>query len=1234
LVFLSRTSEFERLVTSRSYVDEAKTACNAARFNYTDMTDWTASSLPPAEECRRTVLASDVYVGIIGFDHGSPVTDEPELSYTELEYETARQAGRPRLLFLLADEDEPKALDETELGARQARFRARLRERETVAFFRRPDELRRLVTEALRGLPPAPRRGSSAAAPPCMVPSTLGLLVDRPAELDALVEQIRDAARHAPGPPPVVALHGPGGIGKSTLAAEACRRLAAKFPDGVLWIEPGPDPTEQGLVDACRRLLRELGEDRPELADARTAGEQLGRALDGRRALLVVDDVWRSRDLGPFLHGAPDVVRVVTTRVRSALPEETEPVLVGQLTDEQAEALLRRDLPAEEADWSELLRHAGCWPLLVRLVNRALRRDVRAGSTLPGAATALARALAVKGPAWVDPRHEDGERALAATVEATLARLDPDTIELYGDLAVIADDDVPLAVLGRWRGLDEHELTRLARDLYDLALVQGYDVGAGSVRLHSVLREYVVSTQSPEAQRARHAGLLAAHRPASERWADLPEEPVYLWRRLVLHLRRAGLLDELAATVRDVGFLARCVHLVGVPAVLDQLELTRGTAAEGVRDWVRRWSHLLHGLAIPDDVAATLLARPDAPDVLVAGGKASGPALRYADGWSCPEPSGSALDRVLGAHRHRVHTLAWHPDGRRLATAGGDGILRVWDVEGHAEPQVLRGLGWVRAVEWSSDGRRLAAGDDDGVVRVTSLDGTGPAEFRGHGAGVRTLAWAPDGTLASAGDDGVRVWATGPGDPRPGARLEGEPWVRALAWSRDGGRLAVGDDDGAVRVWDPQAGTSRTLGAHEGEVYTVSWSRTHHLASGGADGRLLLWWQEDDEPEALAVPGGPVLAAAWSPGEHVATGSADGTVRVWTPGGAVEPVELGRHEGGALAVAWHPDRRVLASGGGDGQIRLWSVDGGDGRPQLPRPADRVSAVAWSPDGRRLATAGRDGTVRVWAGSDSEDCVALGRHDRSATAVAWLAAGDLVVSGDDDGRVLVWPADPAGLVSPPHLTAPGGCVRALAGEVGGDRLACVGGDGSLLVWEVRADHATLALPRRGEAARSVSWSPHGRQLVTGDDDGVLRIWSAAGEEGAVALGPPGPAVRAVAWSPDGRRVAAGDDAGDLQVWDVDGRRSQPLGRHEGGVHGLGWSPDGTALLSLGCDGQVRVWRRGATVGAFRPAATVALAGVLADGAWRPSGAEVAVAGSYGVYVLSVEPEPVDRTGAGS
>ena len=134
-----------------------------------------------------------------------------------------------------------------------------------------------------------------------------------------------------------------------------------------------------------------------------------------------------------------------------------------------------------------------------------------------------------------------------------------------------------------------------------------------------------------------------------------------------------------------------------------------------------------------------------------------------------------------------------------------DFTVRIWDVA--SEKMVLGPLRHsheITSVAWEPDGQRLATGSIDETVKIwNATTGREDLTLRGHVETVTSLAWGPDGRLASGcGDGSVRIWNSI--RDQESSVLPGHV-VRAtsVSWSPDGKRLASGGDDGKIRIWDP-----------------------------------------------------------------------------------------------------------------------------------------------------------------------------------------------------------------------------------------------------------------------------------------------------------------------------------------------------------------------------------------------------------------------------------------------
>jgi len=285
------------------------------------------------------------------------------------------------------------------------------------------------------------------------------------------------------------------------------------------------------------------------------------------------------------------------------------------------------------------------------------------------------------------------------------------------------------------------------------------------------------------------------------------------------------------------------------------------------------------------------------------------------------------LQRTLSGFQRPPLWLAFSPDGRRLAVASADGMIRLWDLTTGQSRQIPAHNHEAFCVVISCDGRTLASGGGDAMVRLwDARTGQLRRGLTGHESSVCGVALHPNGhLLASASRDGtIRLWSISTG--RLQRTLTGHAdGVMAVVFSADGRTLVSTSRDTTARLWDPTTGKElRVLKGHAKFV---------HCAAFSPDGNIL------------------------------ATGSGDRTAKLWDIKSARVLHTLPGHLTTVMSVAFSPDGRTLASA--SRKLKLWDVATGQEVQTIEAHGGMIQSVAFSPDGRTLASGAYDKLVKLW-----------------------------------------------------------------------------------------------------------------------------------------------------------------------------------------------------------------------------------------------------------------------------
>jgi serine/threonine protein kinase/WD40 repeat protein len=619
-------------------------------------------------------------------------------------------------------------------------------------------------------------------------------------------------------------------------------------------------------------------------------------------------------------------------------------------------------------------------------------------------------------------------------------------------------------------------------------------------------------------------------------------------------------------------------------------------------------------------------------------------------------------DRPL-AHDSPVQNFAFLSDGRHLATAAGDGAVRVWRLNAHSDPLILSNRFENPAVA-AAPGPNLLLVDDARSVSLWNLNGLVKQEPISHLVNLR-LPISADGRFAAiyAPGGAYGVWDIGTLEPK-GARFEGtrnsppvtgfSPDGKYMLGTKDGGQISAWEIASGRLAWQtPQTPGFRGQGAVEAEVEPNGKSVIVSCWLGSEGGELSGWTFEPstspDSAPAIASSAGwvvptrsPIGAWCFSPnGRELYVGDAEGRLGLVNLTTHELHTLNGQHDGRVTFMGLSRDGQQLATASVDGTVRLWDARMKSPEPLLITNATGIRVVKLSPDSKWFACNGEGGVELRDARSG-----ALLKALPTTQPVTFLDTsrdGRRILACGDAGRIMVWDSETGVPIFQPVEYDNGVyaqftwdarrilifsdnatlrvCETATGRQVGPTLTntspavaANFSADDHSLV--VMTDMATIEIwswpegrlvEKTGRHHKDIVWaarpSPDGEFLVTASRDRTAAVWE-AGTGKLVREFRHEQQVYSASFSPDGARIVTGDASHKAHVWDVkSGRRLLSLPVHAGNVWFCQFSSDGQMLLTGDDAGTARLWdaNRGLPLcGWVRHGLGLKRAGLSADG----------------------------------
>jgi eukaryotic-like serine/threonine-protein kinase len=587
----------------------------------------------------------------------------------------------------------------------------------------------------------------------------------------------------------------------------------------------------------------------------------------------------------------------------------------------------------------------------------------------------------------------------------------------------------------------------------------------------------------------------------------------------------------------------------------------------------------------------------------------------------------------IGSFQHpdEVWNAEFSPDGKFIATACNDNIVRVWNVENGQMIETAEQKGaW--KVSFFPDGKKFAVTSSSNSAPIVKIYETATAKeifaFKNHTKRIRAIDVAPDGkTIATGSQDGnIIVWNAATGAELKRFSFAAPPKsveFYDVQFSKNGDKLVVLGSE-ILTVFDTKTWTKKQADVAkflDKNIYLNGWKVVFSplektLAIGTFNGDVVFVDSETLEIlRVLKIHQSNVKTLAFTAdGKTLITGSGDRTVKFVDVQTGEVTGELRGHFSGVHEVALSPDGTKLATASADFSLNFWNTSEVSKANSILTNStifafskDVGKMFAWNNTSFEISAWNLSEKAKNWAAktninafstdlSEAKSLIVFGErdgfislfdtlggreirrsktHERNIYSVVFAPDGAQIFAGYEDGLIKCFETDSGAEIF--AVQASNDIIKTMSVSPDGKIFASGGNDKLVKLFDTETGKEIAVLEGNTKPLYKTAFSANGEFLAAVGADDIARIWRVSDKKLVQKLSGMSAGIFAVAFAPDGKRLATASDVGVIRLWNTEtGEQVLAFTASQKQINYLKFSADGKTLISVDANGKVSFW----------------------------------------------------------